>query len=155
HHARAPRTVHDSTESRALSTGGPRPMSDRYQGFVSSPVGKFLVKNLGLPSPTRLERWSEESAFVDGTVLVGGTGRLAPQLVAQLKDLEITATDTDSDSAKYKGLVFDATGLESPDALVALREFFTPVMRRLESCPRVVVLGTPPELLDGDARIAQ
>ncbi|MBE7323096.1 3-oxoacyl-ACP reductase [Nocardioides sp. Y6] len=130
-------------------------MSDRYQGFVSSPIGKFLVKNLGLPNPTRLERWSDGAPFVSGTVLVGGTGRLAPQLVAQLKDLEVTATDSDADGATYKGLVFDATGLETPDALVALREFFTPVMRRLESNPRVVVLGTPPELLDGDARIAQ
>ncbi|QCX27285.1 3-oxoacyl-ACP reductase [Nocardioides jishulii] len=130
-------------------------MSDKYQGFVSSPVGKFLVKNLGLPSPTRLERWSEGAPFVDGTVLVGGTGRLVPQLLAQLKELEVTATDQDAEGATYKGLVFDATGLESPQALVALRDFFTPLMRRLTSCPRVVVLGTPPELLEGDARIAQ
>ncbi|GGD19769.1 3-oxoacyl-ACP reductase [Nocardioides daphniae] len=130
-------------------------MSDKYQGFVSSPVGKFLVKNLGLPNPTRLERWSEGAPFVDGTVLVGGAGRLAPQLVAQLKELEVTATDQDAEGATYKGLVFDATGLETPDTLVTLREFFTPVMRRLASCPRVVVLGTPPELLEGDARITQ
>ena len=27
-------------------------MSDRYQGFVSTPIGKLLVKNLGLPDPT-------------------------------------------------------------------------------------------------------
>lgn len=130
-------------------------MSDRYQGFVSSPVGTFLVKNLGLPNPTRLERWADGAPFVDGTVLVGGTGRVAPRLVEQLKDLEITATETDAEGSTYKGLVFDATGLESPEALVALREFFTPVLRRLATCPRVVVLGTPPEMLDGDARIAQ
>ena len=28
-------------------------------------------------------------------------------------------------------------------------------MRRLESCPRVVVIGTPPELVTGSERIAQ
>ena len=31
-------------------------MSDRYQGFIPRPIGKLLVKNLGLPSPTELER---------------------------------------------------------------------------------------------------
>ena len=35
-------------------------MSDRYQGFVQTPIGKLLVKNLGLPNPVPLER------YVDG-----------------------------------------------------------------------------------------
>jgi len=52
-------------------------MSDRYQGFVSTPIGKLLVKNLGLPNPTPLERYTEGAPLVDGTVLVGGRGRLA------------------------------------------------------------------------------
>ena len=33
-------------------------MTDRYQSFTASPLGKLFVKNLGLPSPTPLERWS-------------------------------------------------------------------------------------------------
>ena len=32
-------------------------MTDKYQGFVSSPIGKLLVKNLGLPNPTKLDRY--------------------------------------------------------------------------------------------------
>ena len=31
-------------------------MSDKYQSFTQSPLGKLLVKNLGLPAPTKLER---------------------------------------------------------------------------------------------------
>ena len=31
-------------------------MSDRYQGFTSTPIGRMVVKNLGLPAPTALER---------------------------------------------------------------------------------------------------
>ena len=27
-------------------------MSDKYQSFTQSPLGKILVKNLGLPAPT-------------------------------------------------------------------------------------------------------
>ncbi|MGK3629268.1 hypothetical protein ACSLGU_36760, partial [Acinetobacter sp. A11] len=26
-------------------------MTDQYQAFTQSPIGKFVVKNLGLPSP--------------------------------------------------------------------------------------------------------
>ena len=59
------------------------------------------------------------------------------------------------DGQKYKGLVFDATGLTSADQLVALQQFFTPLMRSLASCPRVVVIGTPPEQCSGSERVAQ
>ena len=38
---------------------------------------------------------------------------------------------------------------------MALRDFFTPLMRRLDRCPRLVVLGTPPEDVKGSERVAQ
>ena len=57
------------------------------------------------------------------------------------------SSEPDAD-ATYRGLVFDATGLTSSDQLVALRDFFTPLLRSLDRCPRVVVLGTPPEQVD-------
>ena len=47
-------------------------MSDRYQGFASTPIGQVFVKNLGLPNPTALERWSEGAPLVDGVVVLGG-----------------------------------------------------------------------------------
>ena len=40
-------------------------MSDRYQGFTKTPIGKLLVRNLGLPNPTRLERYTEGAPLVD------------------------------------------------------------------------------------------
>ncbi|MDN7121783.1 3-oxoacyl-ACP reductase [Nocardioides sp. ChNu-153] len=131
-------------------------MTDRYQGFVASPVGKFLVKNLGLPSPVALDRYVEGAPLVDGTVLVGGTGRLVEQLPEVLDGLGITATTTREDGATYKGLVLDATGLTSAAELGALRDFFTPVLRSLAPCTHVVVLGTPPETTGSTGeRIAQ
>src|SRR6476620_6619059 len=139
-------------------------MSDRYQGFTQSPIGKLLVKNLGLPSPTKLERYAEGAPLVDGTVAVGGRGRLAESLPGLLDLLGIASTaapqsaDADgqkADGQKYKGLVFDATGLTGSADLVALRDFFTPLLRSLETCPRVVVLGTPPEQAKGAERVAQ
>ncbi len=130
-------------------------MTDRYQAFVSSPVGKLLVKQLGLPNPTKLERWSDGADLVTGTVVTGGSGRLTAPVASSLDALGITHTDSLAEGQRAKGLVFDATGLTASAALRALREFFTPLMRHLESCPRIVVLGTPPELLTGEERVAQ
>ena len=130
-------------------------MSDKYQSFSQSPIGKLLVKNLGLPAPMPLERYTPGAPLVDGTIVTGGTGRLAESLAGLLDTLGIASTETPDDTTSYKGLVFDATGLTSADQLVALRDFFTSLMRRLDTCPRVVVLGTPPEQVSGAERVAQ
>jgi 3-oxoacyl-[acyl-carrier protein] reductase len=133
-------------------------MSDRYQSFTSSPVGKLLVKNLGLPDPPKLERWTEGDPLVRGTVAVGGRGRLAESLTGLLGTLDIDATEVPAqpeEGQRFKGVVFDATGLTDSSQLGALQEFFTPKLRSLETNPRVVVLGTPPEQVSGSERVAQ
>lgn len=131
-------------------------MSDRYQSFSTSPIGKLIVKNLGLPSPTPLERWSEGAPTVDGTVVTGGSGRLTESLAKALDTLGVAHVTTAGEGEKFKGLVFDATGIESATDLLALQQFFTPLMRSLSPCARVVVLGTVPEQTgSADERIAQ
>jgi 3-oxoacyl-[acyl-carrier protein] reductase len=130
-------------------------MSDRYQGFAQTPVGKLLVKNLGLPNPTKLDRYAEGAPLVEGTVLVGGSGRLAESLPGILDLLGIASAQSHEEGARFKGLVFDATGLQASSDLTALRDFFNPLMRNLETCPHVVVLGTPPEQVKGPERVAQ
>lgn len=131
-------------------------MSDKYQGFVNTPIGRLLVKNLGLPNPVPLERYTPGDPLVDGTVLLGGEGRLSGRLPGLLDELGIAHADARVEGAKYKGLVFDATGIETSADLVRLQEFFTPVLRSLEGCPRLVVIGTTPEENDSTpARIAQ
>ncbi|UDY22329.1 3-oxoacyl-ACP reductase [Nocardioides sp. Kera G14] len=131
-------------------------MSDKYQSFSQSTIGKILVKNLGLPQPTKLERYVDGDPLVKGTVLVGGHGRLVESLPGLLGVFGAEdVTDTVTEGSRYKALVFDATGYTSPDQLMALRDFFTPVLRSLESCPRVVVIGTPPETVSGQERVAQ
>lgn len=131
-------------------------MNDRYQSFSSSPIGQMFVKNLGLPSPEKLDRYRDGAPLVDGTVVVGGAGRLTEVLTASLDNLGIASTRTPADGEKYKGLVFDATGCTSPESLIALQEFFTPLMRRLAGCAHVVVIGTnPSQTSTTDERIAQ
>ena len=46
-------------------------MSDRYTSFVNSPMGQTIAKNLGLPQPVSLDRYTLGDALVSGTVLVG------------------------------------------------------------------------------------
>src|SRR5205807_668037 len=53
-------------------------------------------------------------------------------------------------------LVFDATGIESTEALHEAWEFFAPTIRRVRRSGRVIILGTPPEeCADQVAHIAQ
>jgi len=131
-------------------------MSDKYQSLIHTPVGQLLAKNLGLPNPVTLDRYREGDPLVDGTVLIGGNGRLGGAVVGSLDELGIAGVKAAAEGEKYKGLVFDATGIDSSVDLVELQKFFGPLMRSLESCARVVVLGTPPEATNSAAeRVAQ
>ncbi len=131
-------------------------MSDRYQSLIHTPVGQLLAKNLGLPNPVPLERYAEGDPLMDGTVVLGGTGRLGGALTGALDDLGIASVTAAVDGERYKGLVFDATGIQSSADLVELQRFFTPLMRGLRSCSRLVVLGTPPEMTNtAEERVAQ
>ncbi|MBW9208744.1 3-oxoacyl-ACP reductase [Mumia sp. zg.B53] len=133
-------------------------MSDRYQDLVHTPVGKFLVKNLGLPDPPRLERYRAGDPLVSGTVLVGSApgSTLGTALDDALGTLAVTVTRSVADGERLKGIVFDATGLESAADLDLLQEFLTPVLRNLGASGRVVLIGTPPEHADSAGRaIAQ
>lgn len=117
-------------------------MSDRYQDLAHNPIGKFLVKNLGLPNPPYLERY-EGGPLVRGTVLTGSAtgGAVSKAVGAALKASGIDAVGVAAPGKRYKGLVYDATGIDSAAGLVALQEFFTPVLRQLDDCGRIVVIG--------------
>lgn len=160
-------------------------MSDTYQAIANSPMGKALFGAINLPIPVILDRWQPgQASFIKGRVLVGAangstgidtilsTLKGAPD--AKLSVLANTATATElqkkagkagvdaenytatrEDDAKFKGLVFDATGIQNPDELKALWEFFHPVIRKLEKCARVVVIGRTPEKQTGVTRVAQ
>jgi 3-oxoacyl-[acyl-carrier protein] reductase len=131
-------------------------MTDRYQSFPSSPIGQLLVQILGLPNPVPLERYSAGGPLGEGTVVVGGSGRLVDVATTLLDGLGIATTSAAADSEKYKGIIFDATGISTAEGLVALQQFFTPLLRSLEACAHVVVLGTNPSQTESaQERVAQ
>ena len=73
-----------------------------------------------------------------------------------LEALQQTCAPTDSRSIATTREGSEASfTLTDAGQLSALRDFFTPLLRSLSSCPRIVVLGTPPELVSGSERVAQ
>ncbi|MGX1769266.1 3-oxoacyl-ACP reductase [Dietzia sp. NPDC055343] len=127
---------------------------DLYSQFVTSAPGSFIAGKVGLPQPEQLRRHEVGQPALHGPVLIGGEGRLVEPVREMLQgDYEIAGADAEG---KFAGLVFDATGIRSPEELKALFEFFNPVVRRVAPSGRIVVLGTTPEETGAvDERIAQ
>lgn len=128
---------------------------------------------LPLPMPQALRRAKEpwpERPLQDTDIVVGATAG-APLLTTLARTLVLAganpfvaeptnidaftgigeaygrppqALDPKSSELKPRALVFDASGIRTPADLKALHGFFSPQIRRLARCGRVVVLGRPP-----------
>ncbi|MBF4553732.1 3-oxoacyl-ACP reductase [Corynebacterium suicordis] len=130
------------------------PQKDAFQQFLDSSAGKFLAPKLGIPQPEKLRRYEKGLPALDGTVVVGGNGRLAESLKSLLAgDYDLAASVGED---KHSALVFDATGIKRPEDLKEIYEFFQPAMRQIKPSGRIVVIGTTPEAIDDvDEHIVQ
>lgn len=129
---------------------------------------------LPLPLPVPLERPKSprtEQILKDRVVLVGGEGQLSDALGATLvkagassyvvgeklykafagpgeafgrRPLRIEAGEV-PEGIKAKGLVFDASGLNTPADLKQIYEFFKPRMRSIDKSGRLLVVARAPE----------
>ena len=125
--------------------------SDLVSQLINSAPGSFVAKQFGLPAPETLRRYRRGEPPLAGSLLIGGQGRLAePVRDALATDYDIVGNNLGGRWADtFGGLVFDATGITEPVGLKALHEFFTPVLRNLGRCARIVVLGTTPDQAGG------
>lgn len=159
-------------------------MADVYESLLNNNLGRSLLSSLNLPVPTVLERHNQaQTSFVSGSVLVGAApgGRMSEVILATLKQsnasvqiaqngsaideikqaadktgAQLASVDANAEGAKFKALVFDATGIENSEQTRELYDFFHPVIRKLASSARVVVIGAPPESCKSPrAQIAQ
>jgi 3-oxoacyl-[acyl-carrier protein] reductase len=123
-------------------------MADRYQQLINTPIGKLVSKQVGLPAPVKLERYAPGQPVISGPVLVGGApgGRLGAAVERVLSDAgaEVQADPANGDGT-FKALVFDASGIGASEQLREAWAFFHPVIRRVRSSGRVIVLGSAPE----------
>lgn len=143
-------------------------MSDQYQAFAKSPIGKFVIKNLGLPSPIQLERFESATPVVKGAVLLGAapkghfTSEIAQvlsnihantyagnnaelQQAAAKTGLNVGAFNEGDKESKFKAVVFDASGIQNSEQLQELHKFFNPIARQIATSGRVIVIGLTPE----------
>ncbi|MBV6561405.1 3-oxoacyl-ACP reductase [Acinetobacter baumannii] len=143
-------------------------MTDQYQAFTQSPIGKFVVKNLGLPSPVVLERFESAQPVVKGAVLVGAApssvlsgaiaqvlsnihadsyvgNNVALQQEAAKVGLNLRPFNAGDKESKFKAVVFDAFGIQNSEQLNELYKFFNPIARQVATSGRVIVIGTTPE----------
>ena len=132
--------------------------SDLFSQVVNSGPGSFLAKQLGVPQPEELRRYRPGQPPLNGSLLIGGSGRVVEPLRAALADdYDVVSNNIGGRWAdKFGGLVFDATGINEPSGLKELYEFFTPVLRNLGPSGRVVVIGiTPTETATPHEQIVQ
>ena len=125
----------------------------------------------GLPQPVELDRYEPGEPLIDGDVLLGAApgGRLAGSIARVLAgagvsvktelegEVRAAAGDAGLDAgvwnpdvagdARFKALVFDATGIADSVDLHELWEFFHPTIRAVQTSGRVVVLGLDPGLV--------
>jgi 3-oxoacyl-[acyl-carrier protein] reductase len=143
-------------------------MTDQYQAFAKSPIGKFVIKNLGLPAPTFLDRFESATPVIKGAVLVGAapasplSGAISQvlanihansyagnntelQQVAATKGLKLNAFNDGDRESKFKAVIFDASGIQNSEQLKELYNFFNPISRQILASGRVIVVGTTPE----------
>jgi 3-oxoacyl-[acyl-carrier protein] reductase len=122
-------------------------MADRYQQLVNTPIGRIVAGQVGLPTPVTLERYEPGQALVNGPVLLGAApgGRLSDAVKGVLDEAGAEVfTGIPGVDETFKALVFDATGIKGGEELHEAYAFFHPVIRRVRSSGRVIVLGTPP-----------
>jgi 3-oxoacyl-[acyl-carrier protein] reductase len=144
-------------------------MSDRYQQLVNTPIGKIVSKQIGLPSPVKLERYELGQPVVTGPVLfgaapgarlAGATAKVLANIGAEVHtplngEVRTAAADAGlnaqvfnpeaaSEDQTFKALVFDASGIADSTQLREAFAFLHPTIRRVRRSGRVLVLGTPP-----------
>lgn len=143
-------------------------MTDKYQQFTTSTLGKMVVKNLGLPSPTILERFKSPTPVVSGAVLLGSSqGGIFASNIAQIlkhihantfvmgddeqvqnlcKDAQLntSAYNTEQKNSKFKAVIFDVSGIENSEQLQQLYAFFNPIARQISASGRVIIVGLNP-----------
>jgi 3-oxoacyl-[acyl-carrier protein] reductase len=124
--------------------------TDLYSQIVHSAPGSFLAKQLGIPQPETLRRYTPGDQPLAGTLLIGGEGRVVEPLRAALaEDYDVVSNNLGGRWAdSFGGLVFDATGITEPAELKGLYKFFTPLLRNLGPSGRIVVIGTTPDEID-------
>ena len=127
-------------------------MSDRYGELVQSGLGKTVAKNLGLPTPIKLDRFEMGQPVVRGEVALGtvGDSNVNRSINETLNTLDAKITTSDGlderlrdENVRFKVAIFDATNIKDADGLKAVYEFFHKIARHIKPSGRIVIIARP------------
>ncbi len=119
---------------RARGPWSERPLQDRdivVGAAIQAPLLKAIARTVVVAGANPHVAAPTE---IDAFTLVGEAYGRPPQPLHPMES-----------ELKPHALVFDASGIDTPADLRALHSFFSPQIRRLARCGRVVVLGRPPQ----------
>lgn len=150
-------------------------MNDYYDKVLGTRVGRSILGSIGFPTPVELRRHAgPREAFLSGTALLGASDEAALQdylvrclaqsdarvcipagcghaarilAAAGRENLEIDQVECIQEelSERFSALIYDATGIETAAALKQLHAFFHPVLRNIDHCARIIIVGRRPE----------
>jgi len=147
-------------------------MSNFLESLLDSSMGRSMLKQM-LPKSTPLKRYNPvQNTWFEGRILLGAsdnaaltddivrnlktsggelfypaTGKGVAEVIAAAETHGIKATGVECSAdmeKKFDAVVFDASGFSDTTDLSLLYYFFNPVMRRIASCGRIMVIGRPP-----------
>lgn len=145
---------------------------DNYTKFVNTAIGKKIVSQLGLPSPSILARHKEGDEFLTGNTIVGAApdsfvlseigyvfGEVHSKIFTANEDKNLSSATAalqknkvnyhnwskDDSIGSFKAVIFDASGISKSSDLISVYYFFNLVMKRIGGSGRVVIIGRTPE----------
>ena len=117
-------------------------MSDTYLNLVNSGVTKKIAKQLGLPQPTPLRRYSPGQPLVEAAVLVLGRGVESDALASVMSaDWDLDVHRHATPGTRYSAVVLALTELTHPDQLSEPVLATAAVLKTLPRGARVVTVS--------------
>ncbi len=132
-------------------------MSDYLVRLAQKPAMRNMIKSVGLPTPQALARAEGpyQERFLEGRNVLAGAGENAAAFKKIENALKATGANFEridqpqpADDDRFDRLVFDATGMASVAELKNLYQFFHPLMRKLNTNARVLILASQPEAME-------
>jgi 3-oxoacyl-[acyl-carrier protein] reductase len=137
-------------------------MTDRLLKLAQQPAARKLLQGVGLPTPVALARGKgpyESKPLAGLTTIYGAApggfaGTSLQQLLKAAGAELLSHAEQLADGAKAQRVVFDATGVGSAADLKALYSFFNPLMTRIGSNARVLLVTGLPEAASSSEQAA-
>ena len=130
-------------------------MHDNYLSFAQSSFGKKICGLIGLPQPARLKRSTNSPENTVPRILIASNRDSFEQSKnAQLLKKALVGSaiefhqkssalipENENENKHFDGCVFDATKVSQSDELKGLHEFFSSVVKQINTSGKITIIG--------------